>query len=207
VSDQQIRLPTRTPSIITNTRDNILPCMRSDFILSWHRDEYDQYCKGSDQRDVRQQLCKHGPARNNRRGSVFYVIRSTPSGGSGPMNSQSYTWHMFSVWSAPCNNRGAVFLRVVRAERIWENTGMGIDFTWIPKFQGNSSVARRRIRRLSVWRYVCCSTSILGVCNLVRLLQFLCHKSVARKRIVKASGNRLRRILWSDYKLCKSAIV
>jgi hypothetical protein len=36
--------------------------------------------------------------------------------------------------------------------------------------RGNSSVARRRIRRLSVWRYMRCSISILGVCNLVRLL-------------------------------------
>jgi hypothetical protein len=25
------------------------------------------------------------------------------------MNSQSDTWHLFFVWSAPCNNRGAVF--------------------------------------------------------------------------------------------------
>jgi hypothetical protein len=32
---------------------------------------------------------------------------------------------------------------------------------------------------------VCCSTVILGVCNLVRLLKFLCYKSVARKRILK----------------------
>jgi hypothetical protein len=94
-----------------------------------------------------------------------------------------------------------------RAERIWENTEMGIDFTWVPKFQGNSSVPNIRIRRLSVWRYMCCSTSILRVCNLMRLLQFLCYKSVARKRIVKTSGNRLRRLVWSDCKLCKSAII
>jgi hypothetical protein len=47
----------------------------------------------------------------------------------------------------------------------------------------------------------------LGVCNLVRLLQFLCYKSVARERIVKTSGNRLRRLVWSDCKLCKSAVV
>jgi hypothetical protein len=38
------------------------------------------------------------------------------------------------------------------------------------KFQGNSTVARRRITRLSVWCYMCCGTLILGVCNLVRLL-------------------------------------
>jgi hypothetical protein len=37
-----------------------------------------------------------------------------------------------------------------RAERIWENTGMGIDWTSVPEFQGNTSVARRRIRRLNV---------------------------------------------------------
>jgi hypothetical protein len=55
---------------------------------------------------------------------------------------------------------GLCFLCVVRAERIWENMGLGIDFTWVPKFQGNSSVARRRIRRLSMWHYMCCSISI-----------------------------------------------
>jgi hypothetical protein len=60
---------------------------------------------------------------------------------------------------------GLCFLCVVRAERIWENTGMGIGFTWIPKFQGNSSVARRRIRILSVWRYMCCSYSNLDPIN------------------------------------------
>jgi hypothetical protein len=65
---------------------------------------------------------------------------------------------------------GLCFLCVVRAERICENTGMGIDFAWVPKLQGNSNVARRRIRRLSVWRYICCRTLILGVCNLVKML-------------------------------------
>jgi hypothetical protein len=53
---------------------------------------------------------------------------------------------------------------------------------------------------------MCCSTSILGVCNLVRLLQFLCHKSVAKKRIVKTTGNRLRRLVWSDCKKVKLSL-
>jgi hypothetical protein len=44
-------------------------------------------------------------------------------------------------------------------------------------------------------------------CNLVRLLQYLCCKSVARKRIVKISANRPKRSAWSDCKLCKSALV
>jgi hypothetical protein len=96
---------------------------------------------------------------------------------------------------------------MVRAERIWENVGMGINWTCVPKFQGNSSVARRRIRRLSVGHYMCCSTLILGVCNLMRLLQLLDYKSIARKWIEKSSGNKLRRLVWNDCKLCKSAIV
>jgi hypothetical protein len=45
-----------------------------------------------------------------------------------------------------------------------------------------------------------CSTSILGMSTLVRLLQLLRYKAVARKRIVKTSGNRLRRLMWSDCK-------
>jgi hypothetical protein len=68
-------------------------------------------------------------------------------------------------------------------------------------------MARRRIRILSVWRYVCCSTSILGVSNLVRFSQFLCYESVVRERIVKTNENRLRILVWSDCKLCKLAIV
>jgi hypothetical protein len=39
----------------------------------------------------------------------FYVVRATPSAASGPMNTNSDTWHVFSVWFAPCNNRGVVF--------------------------------------------------------------------------------------------------
>jgi hypothetical protein len=64
-----------------------------------------------------------------------------------------------------------------------EATGMGIDFVWVPKFQGNSNVARRRIRRLSMWRYMCCSTSILEVCNSARPLQFLCFNCVTRRQL------------------------
>jgi hypothetical protein len=55
--------------------------------------------------------------------------------------------------------------------------------------------------------YVRYSAVGLGVCNLVRLLQFPCYKYVARKQIMKTNGNRLRRLVWSDCKLCKSARV
>jgi hypothetical protein len=67
------------------------------------------YCNAFDQRFARQQLCKHGPPRNNRWGCVFYVVSATPSAANGPRNSQSDTWHVFSVWSASRNNRRAVF--------------------------------------------------------------------------------------------------
>jgi hypothetical protein len=93
------------------------------------------------------------------------------------------------------------FLFVVRDERIWENTEMGIYFNWVPKFQGDNSVARRRIRRLNVWCYMRCSTVVFGVCNLVRLLHLPCYKSM------KTSADRLRRLVWSNCKVCKSAIV
>jgi hypothetical protein len=33
---------------------------------------------------------------------------------------------------------GLCFLCVVGAERVWENAGMGIDWTWVPKFQGKA---------------------------------------------------------------------
>jgi hypothetical protein len=66
---------------------------------------------------ARQQVGKQVPAKtglgkqsvarlcNNRGGYVFYVARTTPSAGNGPMNSQSDTWHVFSVSSALRNNR------------------------------------------------------------------------------------------------------
>jgi hypothetical protein len=124
-------------SLFTEIKVLFIPCR---FVFS-----YVAYCNGFDQRVARQQLCKHGPTRNSRWGCVFYVVRATPSAGNGPINSQSDTWHVFSL-SAPWNNRGAVFFMcVVRAERIWRNTGMGIDWTWVAKFQGNGSVARRRL--------------------------------------------------------------
>jgi hypothetical protein len=67
------------------------------------------YYNRFDQRVARQQLCKHDPTRNNRWGCVFCVVRTMPSAANGPMNSQCDMWHMFSVWPAPCSNRGAVF--------------------------------------------------------------------------------------------------
>jgi hypothetical protein len=42
------------------------------------------------------------------------------------------------------------------------------------------------------WRLqVCCSTVILGVCDLVRVFYFLCYKSM------KTNGDRLKRLMWS----------
>jgi hypothetical protein len=67
------------------------------------------YCTEFDLNVARQQPCKHGSTCNNRWGCVFYVVRVTPNAANGRMNSQSDTWHVFSVWAAPCNNRSAVF--------------------------------------------------------------------------------------------------
>jgi hypothetical protein len=45
--------------------------------------------------------------------------------------------------------------------------------------------------------------------NEVRFLQFLCYKSVDRKRIVETSGNRLKGEPWCDYsvKIRNSVII
>jgi hypothetical protein len=45
--------------------------------------------------------------RNNKEGCVFYVVRATPNAVNGPMNSQSDTWHVFSVGSVPTIIRGS----------------------------------------------------------------------------------------------------
>jgi hypothetical protein len=76
--------------------------------------------------------------------------------------------------------QGLCFLSVVRAKKISETTGMGIDIIWDPKFQGNRSMARRRI---SIWRYTCCSESILGVCVIVQ------------NKVLRTTGNFPRRTL------------
>jgi hypothetical protein len=74
---------------------------------------------------------------------------------------------VFSVWSAPRNNRGAVFSGRGRYRKFitdWRTV------TWIPKVQGKNNAARKIIKSLSLWRYVCWSTATLGVCNFVGLL-------------------------------------
>jgi hypothetical protein len=50
-----------------------------------------KYCNGFDQRVVRQELCKHGPTRNNTGGCLFYVVRARANAANGPMNSHSDT--------------------------------------------------------------------------------------------------------------------
>jgi hypothetical protein len=135
----------------------------------WLKTPKISYCNRFNQRVARQQHCKQGRTSNNRWGCVFYVVCVTPNAGNRPMNSQSDTWHVFSVRFAPCKYRGAVFSVCGRCrEDIWEYGNRNwLDLTWVPKFQRKSSVARWWIRRLSVWRYMCWSISILGVCNLV----------------------------------------
>jgi hypothetical protein len=88
------------------------------------------------------------------------------------------------------------FLCVVRAERIWDNTGLGIDFIRIPKFQGKNSVARRRIRRLSVWRYMCYSYSNL---ESVKLIVVTTSGRVQEGSAVESTRTRMERVrseLW-----------
>jgi hypothetical protein len=41
-----------------------------------------KYCNGFDQRVARQQLCEHGPTRNNGGTCVFYAMTSRNNGGS-----------------------------------------------------------------------------------------------------------------------------
>jgi hypothetical protein len=57
------------------------------------------YCNGSDQRVARQQLCKHGPTRNNGETCDFYAMTSCNNGGS-----------CFFLLSGVTNNRRSVFL-------------------------------------------------------------------------------------------------
>jgi hypothetical protein len=113
-----------------------------------------KYYNWFDQRVARQQLCKYGPTRNNRWGCVFYVVRATPSAANGQINSQSDSVTCFLCGLHHATVEGLCFLCVVRAERV-ENTGIGIDFTWLPKFQGNNLVVEEELEvglwRLNVW--------------------------------------------------------
>jgi hypothetical protein len=100
-------------------------------------------CTRFDQHVARQQICIHGPTRNNRRSCGSYVVRATPSAGNGPMKSQSDTWHVFSVWSAPCNNRGAMFsVRSPCREDIRKH-GNG---NWLPPVETGSNTSTVTLR-------------------------------------------------------------
>jgi hypothetical protein len=64
-------------------------CSQHDNSIIWllsNVHQFIKYSNGFDQRVARQQLCKHGPTRNNRWGCNFYVVRAKPSAGNGPMN-------------------------------------------------------------------------------------------------------------------------
>jgi hypothetical protein len=62
---------------------------------------------------------------------------------------------VFCAWSVP---------RWYKRIREWKLTSLELR---VPR---QLHVTRRGIRRISVWRYVCCNTSILGVRNWVKLL-------------------------------------
>jgi hypothetical protein len=61
--------------------------------------------------------------------AVFSMLSASRSSLLTDQSTRSLTRNVLSLWSVPRNNRSAVLLCVVRAERIWENTGMGTDLT------------------------------------------------------------------------------
>jgi hypothetical protein len=63
----------------TNVKSNGVRCAYGTFPLI---KTSVKYCNGSDQRVARQQLCKHGPTRNNGGTCVFYAVTSRNNGGS-----------------------------------------------------------------------------------------------------------------------------
>jgi hypothetical protein len=85
----------------------------------------------------RQILDKQSVARlrNYRRGCVFYVFRTKASAGNVPMNSQSDTWHVFSVGSVP---RGY--------KRIRERDFSPEEF--VVEFRGSRVIEQEMARRL-----------------------------------------------------------
>jgi hypothetical protein len=113
------------------------------------------YWNGIDQPIARQQLCKHGPTRNNRRGCVS-------------MSSAPRPVLLTDQWIRSLT-RDTCFLCVVRAERIWDNTGMRIDCTWVPSSKGTAVWPEEELEDF-VWRHLRYSAVVLWVCNLVRLL-------------------------------------
>jgi hypothetical protein len=116
----------------------------------WKLIRIGKYCNVLDQRVARQQLCKHGPTRNNTWSCIFYVVRASPSAGNGPMNSPSDTWHVFSVWSAPCNDRGTVFsaLSVPRLYNTSPRAAKKSPEEFIVNFGGSRAIEQDMTRRL-----------------------------------------------------------
>jgi hypothetical protein len=111
------------------------------------------YCNRFYQRVARQELCKHGPTCNNE--AVFSMSSAPRPVLLTDKSTRSLTRDTcFLRGMCHATIEGLCFLCVVRAEKI-EITKMGIDVTWVPKFQGNSSVIDEELEvdlwRLNVW--------------------------------------------------------
>jgi hypothetical protein len=151
-------------------------------------------CNGVDQRIARQRLPKHGPISNSRttglwnpfldNGSVNILLRRckyvTAAAGNCHVtcvfcrqqparqwiDEIANTWHVFSVWSVPRS-----YLEDIRhhnaVDRIRQKSWSQ---PW--EFRSWRRIRNRPVKNKHViWRcYVCCSTMILGLCDLVRLL-------------------------------------
>jgi hypothetical protein len=69
------------------------------------------------------------------------------------------------------------------------------DLSWgLKKFQGNSSVSRRRI---CVWLYMCCNTAILEVCRIAFVLWSTVIESGCNQRANKIQSSELRPVISS----------
>jgi hypothetical protein len=91
----------------------------------------------------RQILDKQSVARlrNNKWGCVFYIVRATPSAGNGPINSQSYTWHVVFVGSVPKNYKR------------FHNNRKGSPQKFLVDFRGSRLIEQEMARWLhSDWR-------------------------------------------------------
>jgi hypothetical protein len=118
---------------------------------------YIMWCQSID----RQRLDKHPAicARNNGT-NVYSSLLGNSQLADGLARELSRD--LFWMLSAPRSNRESVFPVHGPCREDMREYGNGIDFTWVQKFQGNNSAARRRIRRLSVWRYMCYNYTSFG---------------------------------------------
>jgi hypothetical protein len=148
---------------------------------------------------ARQRLSKHVQTNtNNTSGVLFGSVLRPLLGSSQRSNGLAGQRSRGNPKRHARNNRKAVFSVRGLCRRFIRCLDDRLQLCGVPKFQENNSVVRSRTSAKWVELAVQGEHKKWQEDFIVIWSDSSCDKSVARKRIVKTSGNRLRRLVWSD---------